>query len=63
MLTYNTTKIITNLYMEGNCTAALQQEEFDQEIEYDEDGHPIAPPEKTKIDPLTPIDNNEMGYE
>ncbi|XP_032673041.1 ATP-dependent RNA helicase DDX42 isoform X3 [Odontomachus brunneus] len=50
-------------YMEENPTAGLQQEESDQEIEYDEDGNPIAPPKKKEIDPLPPIDHNEIDYE
>ncbi|XP_011701673.1 PREDICTED: ATP-dependent RNA helicase DDX42 [Wasmannia auropunctata] len=50
-------------YMEENPTAGLQQEESDQEIEYDEDGNPIAPPKKKEIDPLPPIDHSEIEYE
>ncbi|KAL6434329.1 hypothetical protein ACFW04_006036 [Cataglyphis niger] len=50
-------------YMEENPTAGLQQEESDQEIEYDEDGNPIAPPKKKDIDPLPPIDHSEIEYE
>ncbi|EZA57506.1 hypothetical protein DMN91_009851 [Ooceraea biroi] len=50
-------------YMEENPTAGLQQEESDQEIEYDEDGNPIAPPKKKEIDPLPPIDHSEIKYE
>ncbi|XP_011877226.1 PREDICTED: ATP-dependent RNA helicase DDX42 [Vollenhovia emeryi] len=50
-------------YMEENPTAGLQQEESDQEIEYDEDGNPIAPPKKKEIDPLPPVDHSEIEYE
>lgn len=50
-------------YMEENPTAGLQQEESDQEIEYDEDGNPIAPPKKKEIDPLPPVDHTEIQYE
>ncbi|XP_014485169.1 PREDICTED: ATP-dependent RNA helicase DDX42 [Dinoponera quadriceps] len=50
-------------YMEENPTAGLQQEESDQEIEYDEDGNPIAPSKKKEIDPLPPIDHSEINYE
>ncbi|KYQ48728.1 ATP-dependent RNA helicase DDX42 [Trachymyrmex zeteki] len=50
-------------YMEENPTAGLQQEESDQEIEYDEDGNPIAPPKKKEIDPLPSIDHSEIEYE
>lgn len=50
-------------YMEENPTAGLQQEESDQEIEYDEDGNPIAPPKKKEIDPLPPLDHSEIEYE
>lgn len=35
----------------------------DQEVEYDEDGNPIAPPKKKFIDPLPPIDHTEIQYE
>ncbi|CAH0585445.1 unnamed protein product [Chrysodeixis includens] len=35
----------------------------DVEIEYDEDGNPIAPPKKKFIDPLPPIDHSEITYE
>ncbi|XP_077256778.1 ATP-dependent RNA helicase DDX42 [Temnothorax americanus] len=50
-------------YMEENPTAGLQQEESDQEIDYDEDGNPIAPPKKKEIDPLPPLDHSEIEYE
>ena len=49
--------------MEENPNAGLQQEDSDQEIEYDEDGNPIAPAKKKEIDPLPAIDHNEIKYE
>lgn len=49
-------------YMEENPTAGLIDEGSDQEIEYDEDGNPIAPPRKKEIDPLPPIDHSEFDY-
>ncbi|EFN83169.1 ATP-dependent RNA helicase DDX42 [Harpegnathos saltator] len=50
-------------YMEENPTAGLQQEESDQEIDYDEDGNPIAPLKKKEIDPLPPIGHSKIDYE
>lgn len=51
-------------YMEENPNAGLQNEDnSDNEIEYDEDGNPIAPPRKRDIDPLPPIDHTEIEYE
>lgn len=50
-------------YMEENPTAGLQQEDSDQDIDYDEDGNPIAPPKKKDIDPLPPIDHSEITYD
>lgn len=35
-------------YMEENPRAGLQEDESDNEIEYDEDGNPIAP-KKNKV--------------
>ncbi|KAM3957147.1 ATP-dependent RNA helicase DDX42 [Aphomia sociella] len=35
----------------------------DVEVEYDEEGNPIAPPKKKYIDPLPPIDHSEIEYE
>lgn len=49
--------------MEENPTAGLQLEDSDQEIEYDEDGNPLAPPRKREIDPLPSIDHSEIHYE
>ncbi|XP_023177127.2 ATP-dependent RNA helicase DDX42 [Drosophila hydei] len=50
-------------YMEENPNAGLRDEGSDQEIEYDEDGNPIAPPKKKDIDPLPPIYHSEIEYE
>lgn len=48
--------------MEENPTAGLVDDTSDNEIEYDEDGNPIAPPRKRDIDPLPPIDHSEISY-
>lgn len=50
-------------YMEENPNAGLQDEGSDLEIEYDEDGNPIAPTLKKIIDPLPPIDHSLISYE
>ncbi|KAH8378715.1 hypothetical protein KR009_000917 [Drosophila setifemur] len=50
-------------YMEENPNAGLRDEGSDQEVEYDEDGNPIAPPKKKDIDPLPPIYHSEIEYE
>lgn len=50
-------------YMEENPNAGLQQEDSDQEIEYDDDGNPIAPPKKKDIDPLPALDHSEIQYD
>ncbi|KAF7994572.1 hypothetical protein HCN44_004044 [Aphidius gifuensis] len=50
-------------YMEENPTAGLQQDDSDQDIDYDDDGNPIAPPKKKDIDPLPPIDHSLIEYE
>lgn len=51
-------------YMEENPNAGLQPVEDDHpEVEYDEDGNPIAPDKKKIIDPLPPIDHSEINYE
>lgn len=50
-------------YMEENPTAGLLDQDSDNEIEYDEDGNPIAPPKKRDIDPLPQIDHSEIEYE
>lgn len=49
-------------YMEENPNAGLVDEGSDNEIEYDEDGNPIAPPRRREIDPLPPIDHTEIDY-
>lgn len=50
-------------YMEENPNAGLLpvDEEY-PDIEYDEDGNPIAPDKKKIIDPLPPIDHSEIEY-
>ncbi|KAJ8971012.1 hypothetical protein NQ314_000930, partial [Rhamnusium bicolor] len=50
-------------YMEENPNAGLApvDEEF-PDLEYDEDGNPIAPDKKKIIDPLPPIDHSEIEY-
>lgn len=50
-------------HMEENPTAGLIDEGSDNEIEYDEDGNPIAPARRRDIDPLPPIDHSEIKYE
>lgn len=50
-------------YMEENPHAGLLDQDSDAEVEYDEDGNPIAPPKKRDIDPLPPIDHSEIDYE
>ncbi|XP_045498371.1 ATP-dependent RNA helicase DDX42 [Colias croceus] len=49
-------------YMEENPLSAAD-DTSDVEIEYDEDGNPLAPPKKKFIDPLPPIDHSEIVYE
>uniref|UniRef100_T1PHR0 ATP-dependent RNA helicase DDX42 n=1 Tax=Musca domestica TaxID=7370 RepID=T1PHR0_MUSDO len=50
-------------YMEENPQAGLRDDNSDVEIEYDEDGNPIAPPKKKDIDPLPPIYHSQIDYE
>lgn len=50
-------------YMEENPLAGTADDGSDAEIEYDEDGNPIAPPKKKFIDPLPPIDHSEIIYD
>ncbi|XP_067647209.1 ATP-dependent RNA helicase DDX42 [Eurosta solidaginis] len=50
-------------YMEENPNAGLRDDGSDIEIEYDEDGNPIAPPKKKDIDPLPPIYHSQIDYE
>lgn len=42
--------------------AGVVDDSSDVEIEYDEDGNPIAPPRKREIDPLPPIDHDDISY-
>lgn len=48
--------------MEENPTAGLQNEDSDAELEYDEDGNPIAPAKSKIIDPLPPVDHSLIQY-
>ncbi|XP_048478678.1 ATP-dependent RNA helicase DDX42 [Plutella xylostella] len=48
-------------YMEENPLGNAD-DGSDLEIEYDEDGNPLAPPKKKFIDPLPPIDHSEIEY-
>lgn len=51
-------------YMEENPNAGLLPTDDDYpEVEYDEDGNPIAPDKKKIIDPLPPIDHSKINYE
>uniref|UniRef100_T1IT60 ATP-dependent RNA helicase DDX42 n=1 Tax=Strigamia maritima TaxID=126957 RepID=T1IT60_STRMM len=50
-------------YMEENPQAGLLlPEDSGDEIEYDEDGNPIAPVKSKYIDPLPPIDHSTIQY-
>ncbi|RZF40698.1 hypothetical protein LSTR_LSTR007989 [Laodelphax striatellus] len=49
-------------YMEENPRAGMQDEDSDLELEYDEDGNPIAPKKSKIIDPLPAIDHSEIDY-
>lgn len=49
-------------YMEENPMAGVVDDSSDVEIEYDADGNPIAPPRKREIDPLPPIDHDDISY-
>ncbi|XP_013789257.1 ATP-dependent RNA helicase DDX42-like [Limulus polyphemus] len=49
-------------YMEENPNAGIDKEDSDQELEYDEDGNPIAPPKSKYIDPLSAIDHSTIQY-
>ncbi len=50
-------------YMEENPMAGVVDENSGDELEYDEDGNPIAPAKKRFIDPLPPIDHTEITYQ
>ncbi|XP_064455461.1 ATP-dependent RNA helicase DDX42-like [Ornithodoros turicata] len=49
-------------YVEENPNAAAADDTSDVEIEYDEDGNPIAPLKSKYIDPLPPIDHSQIEY-
>ncbi|CRK90017.1 CLUMA_CG003742, isoform A [Clunio marinus] len=50
-------------YMEDNPMAGVTEENSGDELEYDEDGNPIAPSKKRFIDPLPSIDHSEIEYQ
>lgn len=49
-------------YLEDNPNAGLIDDNSGDELEYDEDGNPIAPSRKRSIDPLPPIDHSLIEY-
>lgn len=49
-------------YLEDNPMVGLLEENSGDELEYDEDGNPIAPSRKRTIDPLPPIDHSLIEY-
>lgn len=49
-------------YIEENPNAGADKDDSDIELEYDEDGNPIAPVKSKYIDPLPPIDHSTIKY-
>ncbi|CAN7996374.1 unnamed protein product [Ixodes hexagonus] len=49
-------------YVEENPNAGADKDDSDMELEYDEDGNPIAPIKSKYIDPLPPIDHSTITY-
>lgn len=49
-------------YMEDNPMAGVVEDNSGDELDYDQDGNPIAPSKKRFIDPLPPIDHSEIEY-
>lgn len=49
-------------YLEDNPMVGLLEDNSGDELEYDEDGNPIAPPRKRTIEPLPPIDHSQLEY-
>ncbi|XP_077515636.1 ATP-dependent RNA helicase DDX42 [Amblyomma americanum] len=49
-------------YIEENPNAGADKDDSDIELEYDEDGNPIAPVKSKYIDPLPPIDHSTIEY-
>lgn len=43
--------------------AGMLDDEVEDDLEYDEDGNPIAPSRKRTIDPLPPIDHSQNIYQ
>lgn len=50
-------------YIQENPNAGKSQEESEDELEYDEDGNPIAPIKPKYIDPLPSIDHSTIEYQ
>ena len=57
--------IIVYRWLEENPNAGRQLDEDDEldNIEYDADGNPIAPEKNKHIDPLPPINHEDIKYE
>lgn len=53
---------LSHRYMEEN-PLNNGDDASDVEVEYDEDGNPLAPPKNKIIDPLPPIDHSQIQYE
>lgn len=49
-------------WLEENPNAGRTADEDDLDIEYDEDGNPIAPPKAKHIDPLAAFDHSQVEY-
>lgn len=49
-------------YLEDNPNVGLLDENSGDEVEYDEDGNPLAPARKRSIDPLPSIDHSLLEY-
>lgn len=49
-------------YLEDNPMVGLTEDNSGDELEYDEDGNPIAPARKRSIDPLPSIDHSLIEY-
>lgn len=50
-------------YLEENPNAGLLEDNSGDELEYDEDGNPIAPSKKRIIEPLPPMDHSVIEYQ
>lgn len=49
-------------YLEDNPLVGLTEDNSGDELEYDEDGNPIAPARKRTIDPLPSVDHSQLEY-